>query len=95
MEKALALLEVAAAGSVEAADEVYRLLGRLLPGDTSAEDARNVLFIAGRLGYLALEDLAGALAALARAGVVPEGSSVDNLPAARALRTAEQAEDQA
>jgi len=91
MEKALALLEETAAGNEEAADELYEMLGRLLPGDTSAEDARNVLFLATHMGSLALSDLADVLAALVRAGVLPEGTSLANIPSALALRVQEQA----
>ena len=82
MERALALLEAAAGGSGEAAEQLGAPLHALAPEDHNAAVLCGVLPQAGELGVRGRALVGAILGVLTRAGVVPEGSHPDNLPSA-------------
>src|SRR5262249_35967928 len=81
-ERALALLGAAVGGSGEAAEQLGVLLPSLLPGDTDAAVLGSALALAVEVGAGGHAMAVAVLGALARGGVVPQGSHPDNIPAA-------------
>src|SRR5262249_25140605 len=82
MERSLALLEAAACGSEEAAEQLGALLPGLAPGEISAPVLSGALALAVEVGAGSRTMTDAVLGVLARAGVVPEGSDPDNRPSA-------------
>src|SRR5262249_20889435 len=84
-ERALSLLEAVASGDRDAVRALARLLRRLLPADPRA-DALATLLPAVAVGPAVRRFVRLVLEVLARGGIVPAGSHLDNIPSARALR---------